>query len=148
MPQPDIHVTDSVAPEVEALIGDGLAAYNDGITGQGDRRKLAVLVTDPADGRVLGGAIGRSSLGLLFLDLFHLPAALRGQGLGSAVLRAFEAEGLRRGCSAGVLYTISFQAPAFYERHGWRRFGEIPCQPPGSSRIFLTKPLGPPVTTG
>jgi hypothetical protein len=36
---------------------------------------------------------------------------------------------------------ISFQAPGFYERHGWKRFGEIPCHPPGTSRIFMTKAL-------
>jgi hypothetical protein len=29
----------------------------------------------------------------------------------------------------------------FYERNGWRRFGEIPCDPPGTSRIFMTNEL-------
>src|SRR5689334_11688508 len=42
---------------------------------------------------------------------------------------------------SAVLYTISFQAPGFYERNGWRRFGEIPSDPPGTSRIFMTKEL-------
>jgi hypothetical protein len=40
-----------------------------------------------------------------------------------------------------VLLTISFQAPEFYRRNGWRVFGEIPCNPPGTSRIYLTKDL-------
>lgn len=92
-------------------------------------------------GEVAGGALGRSSLGLLFLELFFLPEALRGAGLGAEVLRNFEEEGRRRGCRSAVLYTISFQAPGFYERNGWRRFGEIPCDPPGTSRIFMTKEL-------
>jgi hypothetical protein len=48
-------------------------------------------------------------------------------------------EARRRGCRAGVLYTISFQAPGFYQRLGWRVFGEIPGDPPGISRVFLTK---------
>jgi hypothetical protein len=59
----------------------------------------------------------------------------------SANLRQAEDEGRRRGCRAGVLYTISFQAPGFYARHGWRVFGEIPCDPPGTSRVFMTKDL-------
>jgi hypothetical protein len=25
--------------------------------------------------------------------------------------------------------------------HGWRVFGEIPCDPPGTSRVFMTKDL-------
>lgn len=141
MSHPEIVVTDVVNRPIEEVIGGGLNSYNDEITGYADRQPLAVLVKDPVTGDVLGGAIGRSSLGLLFLDLFHLPKALRGSGIGTSVLRAFEEEGKRRGCVAGVLYTISFQAPEFYERRGWRRFGEIACEPPGTSRIFLTKQL-------
>jgi len=33
------------------------------------------------------------------------------------------------------------QAPEFYERHGYRRFGEITCPPDGATRIFLGKSL-------
>lgn len=95
---------------------------------------------------MLGGLTGRTSLGLLFVDLFHLPTELRGQGLGSEVLRLAEEEGRRRGCRSAVLYTISFQAPEFYQRHGWEVFGEIPCDPPGTSRIFLRKELRRPRT--
>ncbi|HEY1259553.1 MAG TPA: hypothetical protein VGF34_09900 [Stellaceae bacterium] len=29
----------------------------------------------------------------------------------------------------------------FYERCGYRRFGEIACPPDGATRIFLTKAL-------
>jgi len=56
-------------------------------------------------------------------------------------LKLAEDEGRRRGCRAAMLYTISFQAPRFYEGHGWRVFGEIACDPPGTSRIFMTKTL-------
>lgn len=141
MRKPDIAVTDVIDDEIERAIGGGLNDFNDVVTGMSDRRPLAVAVTDPTTGSVVGGAIGRSSLGLLFLDLFFLPERLRGSGLGTEVLRAFEDEGRRRGCGSAVLYTISFQAPGFYERNGWRRFGEVPCHPPGTSRIFMTKEL-------
>jgi hypothetical protein len=61
--------------------------------------------------------------------------------LGSDVLARAEAEGRRRGCRASVLYTISFQAPGFYARHGYRAFGAVPCDPPGTSRVFMVKDL-------
>jgi GNAT superfamily N-acetyltransferase len=141
MSKTEIIVTAVIDRSAEQVIADGLHAFNDDVTGYGDRAPLAVLVRDAATGEVLGGALGRSSLGLLFLELFHLPKSLRGQGLGSAVLQAFEAEGARRGCRSAVLYTISFQAPEFYERHGWRRFGDVPCDPPGTSRVFMMKEL-------
>jgi len=57
------------------------------------------------------------------------------------MLELAEDEARRRGCRAAVLYTITFQAPGFYERHGYRIFGEIDCHPPRASRIFMTKAL-------
>ncbi len=141
MQKPDILVTDRVDRGMEDVIGGGLSAFNDAVTGFNDRKPLAVVAKDPKTGEILGGATGRSSLGLLFLELFHLPKSLRGAGLGTEILRLFEAEGRRRGCRSAVLCTISFQAPGFYERNGWRRFGEIACDPPGTSRVFMTKEL-------
>ncbi|MBN5256307.1 GNAT family N-acetyltransferase [Serratia marcescens] len=136
-----IEISDRVTPEITSCIAEGLDRFNDQQIGYGDRLPLVVVVKDPDSGEVLGGITGRSSLGLLFLDLFYLPEALRGAGLGSELLRRFEQEGRRRGCLSAVLYTISFQAPDFYQRHGWQRMGEVPCLPPGTSRIFMSKTL-------
>lgn len=141
MADPRIVLTDSITPEMEEAIGGGLNAFNDEMTGYADRKPLAVLARDPSTDIIIGGALGRSSLGLLFLDLFYISPDHRHARLGSAILHAFEEEGRRRGCIAAVLYTISFQAPDFYARHGWHRFGEIACLPPGTSRIFMSKQL-------
>ena len=136
-----ISISATIDAEVEQTLLDGLNAYNDAIAGYSDRQVLSVVVRDRDSQRVLGGAMGRTSLGLLFLDLLYLPAALRGLGLGSQVLAQFEEEGRRRGCASAVLYTISFQAPEFYARRGWRRFGDIACRPEGTSRVFMSKTL-------
>lgn len=141
MSDPEIELTETADERLEALINDGLNAFNDGVTGYSDRRPLSVVVRDPESGEILGGAKGRTSLGLLFVELFWLPERLRGSGLGSRILQMMEEEGRRRGCRAGVLFTISFQAPDFYRRHGWRVFGEVPCEPPGTARVFMTKEL-------
>jgi GNAT superfamily N-acetyltransferase len=139
--KPEIVVTDLVDCRMVEAISGGLDRFNDEVTGFSDRRPLAVTLKNPETDSVLGGATGRSSLGLLFLDLFYIPESLRGSGFGTQILKAFEDEGRRRGCRSAVLYTISFQAPKFYERNGWTAFGEIACDPPGTSRIFMTKPL-------
>lgn len=122
-------------------MSDALDAFNIDATGVEDRRPLAVLVKDPATGETLGGITGRTSLGLWFVDLFYLPESLRGAGLGGRLLEQSEAEARKRGCTAGFLYTISFQAPGFYKSHGWVEFGRIPSAPEGTSRIFFTKTL-------
>ncbi|MGY2374501.1 GNAT family N-acetyltransferase [Pseudomonas sp. SDO524_S393] len=141
MTTPLIEISDQPCPDAERTLGAGLAAFNEGITGFSDRQPLSVLIKDSSSGQILGGITGKTSLGTAFLDLFHLPDALRGSGIGSQLLQAFEDEARRRGCRHAVLYTLSFQAPGFYEKHGWVRFGEIACEPEGSSRVFLSKAL-------
>ncbi len=140
MTEPVVIADLALVAHAEQVIGEGLRVFNVEVTGFSDSQPLAVVVQDP-DGAVLGGLAGRTSLGMLFINVFHLPTHLRGGGLGSRILRMAEQEARQRGCCSGVLWTISFQAPAFYERHGWRRFGEMPCYPVGTSRVFLTKEL-------
>ncbi|OPA88078.1 GNAT family N-acetyltransferase [Pseudomonas fluorescens] len=141
MTAPIVEVSDQHSAEAELVLGSALAVFNEAATGYNDRRPLTVLIKDPATGQILGGINGKTTLGMAFLDLFHLPESLRGSGLGSQLLHAFEDEARRRGCANAVLYTLSFQAPGFYEKHGWVRFGEVPCEPQGSSRVFLSKQL-------
>ena len=136
-----IVTTDTIPAALYDQIGGDLQAFNTRQAGYADKRDLAVLIQDPATGATIGGALGRTSYGLLIIDLVHLPQSLRGQGLGTAILKAAEDEARARGCRAAVLFTISFQAPGFYERLGWTRFGDVPCDPPGTSRIFLSKTL-------
>lgn len=109
--------------------------------GYRDQRPLAILVCDPESGETVGGLLGRTSMGLLYVDRFFLPETMRKQGLGSTILKAAEEEGVRRGCSRAILSTLSFQAPGFYRRQGWDELGRIECDPPGHTRFMMTKRL-------
>jgi len=138
---PFLTVATTRDPLAESVVAEGLAAYNRNRFGRVDAQTIDILVRDDNSGEIVGGLLGHSSLGMLFLDLFYLPDDLRGAGLGSRMIALAEDEGRRRGCSAAFVYTVTFQAPGFYERHGYRRFGEVACPPDGATRIFLTKPL-------
>jgi len=139
--QSELFLTDKPDAEARRLIDDRLGDYNAKHAGTWDPRPLAVLVRERSSGQIVGGMLGRTSLGLLFIDLVYIPEELRGRQLGTRMLHMAEEESARRGCRGAVLYTINFQAPGFYERHGWREFGRIPCDPPGTSRVFMTKEL-------
>ena len=141
MNQPELILTDQPAETDKTLIQSGLAEYNEQQTGYRDWKPLAALLRDPDTGATLGGMIGRTSYGLLFIDLVFLPPDVRGQDIGTRLLRMMEEEGARRGCKAAFLLTITFQAPEFYKRNGWTEFGRIACDPPGAARIFMTKTL-------
>jgi GNAT superfamily N-acetyltransferase len=136
----DITLERERIPRAEAVVTRGLADFNREKFDRVDTQTLDILVRDKR-GEIIGGLLGRSSLGMFFLDLFYLPADLRGGGLGSRLITQAEDEARRRGCTAAFVYTVTFQAPGFYEKHGYRRFGEIPCPPDGATRIFLRKVL-------
>ncbi|MBI3513948.1 MAG: GNAT family N-acetyltransferase [Proteobacteria bacterium] len=140
MSEPTITLTDAPDAELRSAVESGLVAYNESQTTRRDVRPLAIAVRDPDTGTVVGGLLGRTSLGLFFLDLFYLPETLRGRGIGSRVLRLAEDEAIRRGCRVATLVTITFQAPEFYARHGWEEFGRIESAP-GIARIFFRKTL-------
>jgi len=95
-------LTDAPSAEQQRVIGSGLAKFNAEQAGYSDSRDLAVLVSDPSTQQAVGVLLGRTSLGILFVDLFYVPDALRGQRLGSRVLAAAEDEARRRGCSAAA----------------------------------------------
>ena len=134
-------VTDQDNAEAERTIETGLAEYNREMAGYIDTRPLSAHVTDLTSGQILGGLVGRTSLGLFFIDLIFIPKELRGNRLGSEIMEAAEDEARKRGCTTAVLYTITFQAPGFYERQGYRVLGRIECPPPGQTRICMTKAL-------
>ena len=98
---PRVTLTDSPDAAAQAALESGLARDNTEQAGLADARPLAVLITDPATEQTVGGRLGRTSLGLLFVDLFFLPVhpAVLTVGRGPPRLRAsarlFEASARR-----------------------------------------------------
>ena len=125
--EPNIVVTDAPEATDTAVIAEGLRAYNTSRAGYDDYRPLAVFVTDPATGKVLGGLYGGSYLGQLRVDRFFLAMA--------------EAEGRRRGCVRVTLNTMEIQAPRFYRKQGYEAAAILDCDPPGITRYVMTKRL-------
>ena len=77
MGEPLVVVTDAIDAQAREAINGGLHRFNIEQTGIDDWRPLAVLISDPETRRALGGLTGRTSLGLLFIDVFFLPEALK-----------------------------------------------------------------------
>lgn len=141
MPEPKIVVTDAPEPADTAVIADGLRDYNTEKAGYDDYKPLAVFVTDPETGKVVGGLFGGSYLGQLRIDRFFLPEGHRRGRIGSKVLAAAEEEGRRRGCTRVALNTLEIQAPGFYMKQGYEMAARLDCDPPGVTRYLMTKRL-------
>ena len=120
------------ATERDAIVS-GLLEYN---TAQGCRwasHLLAVVARDTT-GALVGGLLGQSNLGWLFVSALCVAAGHRGRGHGKAILAMAEAEARRRACIGVYLDTYSFQGRPFYERRGYRLFGELVDCPPGATK--------------
>ena len=77
---------------------------------------------------LLGGLAATRDLDCVTVDYLFVAEGARGQGLGAALLDRAEDEARRRGARRMLLNTFSFQAPGFYDRQGYRRFGGVsPC---------------------
>lgn len=138
---PVLPLTDAPSPEARGPLDAGLDAFDAGRGAAPDRVPLAVLVHDPATGRVLGGLWGRTEWGLPPIGSLVLPELLRGRGMGGRLLGVAEAEARRRGCTWVSVETQTWQAPGFYARHGYEEFGRVPLGVPGQTRLYLRKRL-------
>jgi len=138
-----VELTDDPAEEDVRAVHEGLRAYNHEQRGFEHERRFGVFLRD-GDGAVVGGAIGRSWGGCAHLEMLWVDAARRGRGHGARLLAAAEREVAARGCGLIHLHTMSFQAPAFYERHGYREAYVIDGFPRGVRLHYLEKPLARP----
>jgi GNAT superfamily N-acetyltransferase len=117
----------------------GLKAFNDAAVGKSDGRSIAITLRHR--GAIVGGLIGHTFLGWMFVAAFWVADEFRGKGLGSKLMKAAENEAKRRGVTNIYLDTFSFQAPGFYRKLGYREFGRLKGFPAGHYRSFLTKAL-------
>jgi GNAT superfamily N-acetyltransferase len=117
----------------------GLRAFNTAAVGKSDYRALAITLRHR--GAIVGGMIGQTYFGWMFVSGFWIADEFRGKGFGSKIMKAAEREAKRRGVKNIYLDTFSFQAPAFYRKLGYREFGRLKAFPAGHYRSFLTKAL-------
>lgn len=100
-----------------------------------------VLTARDANGKLLGGLILESYWRESYVELLWLSKPARGSGLGSQLIKEAERRAKKRGSHLIHLNTFSFQAPGFYEKHGYRRFGGMSGSPKGESRHYYVKHL-------
>ena len=128
------------SPQVREIVNQGIGLFTVAATGDANHSPLASFLKDNR-GAVLGGALGNLWGGWLDLSSLWVAEPLRGQGHGTRLLEAAEAEAKRFGCTNVFLTTFSFQAPTFYERLGYEVVADIPDYPTGHTYHVLKKTL-------
>ena len=128
------------AAAVSRELWGGLVRFNRQQAGPLAYSRKVLSVRD-GEGRLLGGLILQSYWLESYVELLWLSPRARGAGLGSELIAAAEREARRRGSRLIHLNTYSFQAPGFYEKLGYRRFGTISGSPKNRQRYFYAKRL-------
>jgi N-acetylglutamate synthase-like GNAT family acetyltransferase len=125
--------------EVDA-IEDRLYDHNSRATGRDDGHGLGFVIRDEV-GQMVGVAAGYSWAGTSELKQMWIDEAYRTRGYARALLNAFVAEARSRGVRRIWVASYDFQAPALYEKAGFKRVAEFEGWPEGHTNIILCKTL-------
>jgi GNAT superfamily N-acetyltransferase len=123
MSKPIITIENDPPAEDVRRLWDGLHEYNFSQTGL-EGQLISVFLRNEQR-QIIGGAHGWTAYGWLHIRALWLKKDHRHKGWGSRVLQATEAEAIKRGCRHAYLETFSFQALGFYQKNGYRVFGEL-----------------------
>lgn len=121
-------------------IREALNQFNCAYVGDDGHTPLHLIEYD-ADGSIIGGLLGGTYWGWMYIDILWVREDHRRYGIGSRLLTEAEKEAMRRGCHHVHVDTMSWQAPAFYQKHGYEVIGVLPDIPLGNQKYLLMKAL-------
>ena len=119
-----------------------LESFNENHVGETSWKPFAIFVRDEQN-TIVGGLIGGTFWGWLYVDILWIADHVRHHGYGSQLLALAEQEAITRGCTYANLETMDWQARPFYERLGYTVWGELDDIPAGTGhkRFSLRKQL-------
>ena len=140
MRRPELVIDTEPTPHDVQYLEDRIYEFNSDATGIADGEWLAIFLRDDDD-RIVAGISGSTWGGYCEIRQFWVEEARRRHGLGTALLGAAEREARRRGCRHILLMTFSFQAPAFYAKHGFDVLAVVDDHPRGHQNLLMRKRL-------
>jgi ribosomal protein S18 acetylase RimI-like enzyme len=129
-----------LSPNEVVAIEDRLYDHNSRATGRDDGQGLGFVIRDEV-GQMVGVAAGYTWAGTSELKQMWIDEAYRKRGYARALLNAFVAEARSRGVRRIWVASYDFQAPALYEKAGFKRVAEFEGWPEGHTNIILCKML-------
>ena len=133
-----IEIYNESQEEIFSVLVDSLRQFNFQMMGEERSQPLIVVMRDDS-GEVVGGIAGRTIYHQLLIEVLWVHDDKRGQGLGIKLMEIAEREAQKRGCIAAQVDTLSFQAPKFYEKMGFKIDGKVSGVKNSPDRYFLLK---------
>jgi ribosomal protein S18 acetylase RimI-like enzyme len=117
-----------------------LYEHNAAQLGRYDGALFSRVVRDE-NNTIIGGVAGWTWASVCEITQLWVHAPSRANGIGRALLEAAEGEAQSKGCATILVRSASYQAPHFYEKHGYRPAWVLKDFPPGSDYYILLKKL-------
>ncbi|MFA6280130.1 MAG: GNAT family N-acetyltransferase [Bdellovibrionales bacterium] len=136
-----LEISDTITPEVDDALLRGLTANALAQNAPPYKKTELSIVRRDEAGAVVAGLTGKTVWGWLYTDSLWVDESLRGQGVGSALIKAAEEEALKRGCHSAYVWTESFEARGFYPKCGYTEYAVMDDFPMGHQKIGLRKGL-------
>ena len=121
-------------------IGDLIRSYNRSKREAAESEPLNLYVEDDS-GQVMAGLVAETFGNWLEIEYLFVKENLRGQGIGSQLLQQAESEAKNRNCRFAFVNTYQFQAPAFYQKHGYKEVFTLKDYPYTGQRHYYQKEL-------
>ncbi len=109
--------------EAKKAIAAELERFNRRHTSASPPKSFAVTLREGE--RFQGGLMAEGVGDWMYVTLLWVAEECRRQGFGTALLQQAEAAAEDRGAKGILVDTYSFQAPAFYKKHGYTVYGEV-----------------------
>ena len=117
----------------------GLNKFNAGVASV--RSVIPVQAVFVESDCIVAGIDCAAYWGKLHVRLLWVHPDHQSKGLGSRLMRWAEQRGKDLGCTSAMVDTMSFQAPEFYAKRGYRQFGLSEGYEGGASRHYFEKKL-------
>ena len=121
-------------------IGELIRSYNRSKREAAESEPLNLYVEDDS-GELVAGLVAETFGNWLEIEYLFVKEDLRGQGIGSQLLQQAECEAKKRNCRFAFVNTYQFQAPAFYQKHGYQEVFTMKDYPYTGQRHYYQKEL-------
>lgn len=121
-------------------IGELVRSYNRSKREAAKSKSLSLYVEDDS-GELLAGLVAETFGNWLEIEYLFVKEELRGQGIGSQLLQQAESEAKKRNCCYVFVNTYQFQAPTFYQKHGYKEVFTLKDYPCTGQRHYYQKDL-------
>ncbi|QHT64105.1 GNAT family N-acetyltransferase [Paenibacillus lycopersici] len=122
------------------VVRNKLIAFNAAHVPNGRYEEINLHIKNEA-GEIIAGLNSAVCWNWMEVDILWVADTHRGQGLGKRLLEEAERIARANDCAFVKLNTFSFQAPRFYQKHGYQVMFMIDEAPAGQQHYYLKKDL-------